>query len=190
MKNYLKLSMVTMFFVSTLFLATSLAGASEQRSAHWGGSGGTRLFNFDCGPSGVMIGLVAKWGAWLDQLGIMCRRVGSDGTLGSVFTIGPTGGSGGTTSVTKRCSDGEVIRGFGSYTGSYVNQLFFTCQKWNPSKKQREGNSTIHSVGKWGYGVSENSFGCQGNNYVVKKIYGKSGIYIDRVQIICREWNK
>lgn len=172
-------------------LAAASKSTTEQRSAYWGGSGGTRNFNMDCGSGGAMVGLVAKWGSWLDQLGVMCRKINSDGRLGSYYTRGPYGGSGGAISVTKQCSSDSVIYGFGARTGAYVNKLTFQCQKWNPGRKRREGGLTSHEeVGTTGILASGNSFGCQGGSSIVKAIRGRSGIYIDRVQVVCDAWNK
>jgi hypothetical protein len=191
MKEFARVLSISVVVFILLVSSAYVVTAAEQRSAHWGGGGGTRNFNMDCGSGGAMVGLVAKWGSWLDQLGVMCRKINSSGTLGSYYTRGPYGGKGGKTSATKRCPSDSVINGFGAYTGAYVNLLTFQCQKWDPIRKRRVGDRTgFKEVGTYDVFASSNTFGCQGSGFIVKAIRGRSGIYIDRVQIVCDAWNR
>lgn len=177
--------------VACLAFTAGEVGAAEQRSPRWGGSGGTRSYNMDCGSGGVLVGVTGKSGTWIDQMGVMCRRIASDGSLGGYFTRGPYGGSGGTSSGTHRCDGGNVVRGISGLAGSYVHQLHIFCEKWNPARKRREGGTTkVPVFGKWGAFLSENKFFCSGSSAVVKALRGRYGGYIDSVQVVCDTWNR
>jgi hypothetical protein len=67
----------------------TVAQAQEYKGPIWGGSGGTWSYNLDCASTGVMIGVYGKTGAWIDQIGIICHKVNSDGTLGDKYTVDP-----------------------------------------------------------------------------------------------------
>src|ERR1051325_5645260 len=61
-----------------------------------GGSGGT-AFSRDCGSGRVLSGVRYRSGMVIDAIGLLCRPVLSDGTLGPESTVGTlVGGAGGT----------------------------------------------------------------------------------------------
>ena len=76
----------------------------------FGGLGGT-AFTRDCGKGYVLTGLRWRSGAVVDAIGIMCRPVKSDGTLGPETTIGTLAGGGGGSSGAASCGEGRALRG-------------------------------------------------------------------------------
>ena len=82
----------------------------EQLLPVYGGSGGT-AFSRSCGAGKVLTGLRSRGGVLLDAVGILCRPVLADGTLGSETVIGTLAGGGGGTSGVQSCDRGTVLSG-------------------------------------------------------------------------------
>jgi hypothetical protein len=164
--------------------------AQEFKSPIWGGSGGTSSYNLDCGSSGVMVGIYGKTGLWIDQLGIICRAVKADGTLGSSFTRGPSGGSGGT-SGTAQCESGKVVGHFYVHAGSYINMASVGCYPWLPNTRRPDYSKNYYgqAIGSTNYLLSEASTRCPVEK-VGKALRGKYGIYIDSLQFVCDAYNQ
>lgn len=163
------------------------AQAQEFKSPIWGGSGGTSSYNLDCGSSGVMVGFYGKTGMWVDQIGVTCQVVNSDGTLGATYTRGPVGGSGGTTA-SARCTSGMVVGQLLGIGGSYINSVYFQCAIWMPGTRRLNWSGTIQSKAL-GTEVGTGSVRCPPEK-VGKAIRGKSGGYIDSLQFVCDDYNK
>lgn len=190
----------TMIIPSRVLLLTLVAAstaarssdAQEFKSAVWGGAGGSSSYNLDCGSSGVMTGVYGKTGTWIDQLGITCRTVKSDGTLGDTYTRGPVGGAGGT-SLTRGCPAGWVIGRVESYSGSYINRVSLWCFAWSASSRRLD-----YAVPKYigvlgGIAMPGTAFNeavtCPAEK-LAKAFRGKSGSYIDSLQFVCDNWDK
>ena len=188
------LSLYTMRQLSSLASTTN----TEFKTPLFGGSGGTRSYNLDCGSGAVLVGGIYKSGSWLDALGIICQRVNSTtGALGSEFTRGPVGGTGGTARI-KRCNQGNVITNLRAYSGRFVDGLLVSCGQWVPSAKtaraasgrcgtsadqcMRIGTSTAFSK------ISD-VFKCP-SGLVGKAFRGKYGSYVDSTRFVCDYWNK
>ena len=124
-------------------LLNSVASAAEWSTPTFGGSGGNRSYNLDCGRGGVMIGLMYKSGSWIDQIGVVCRKVDSrSGRLGEEFTRGPKGGAGGLPKFSK-CRPGGVIGSVqDAQWGNFLNHLVLGCYNWDASRK-RPGSKQI-----------------------------------------------
>ena len=104
-------------------------------SPSFGGGGGNKRYNLDCGKRSVMVGAIYKVGSWFDALGIICQRVNpKTGALGDEFTRGPAGGTGGKARI-KRCKQGEVAQGILANSRRFVNRLVAFCSKWVPARK-------------------------------------------------------
>jgi hypothetical protein len=193
--------------LETFLASQRRARATEFASPLLGGSGGTRNYNLDCGPSGVMIGVTYKSGSWLDALGLICQRVNRDGSLGDQYTRRAVGGSGGTSRI-RRCVDGRVVGGIKVMSGSFVNRLTFYCVPWIASTKRPENftlddpnvqrgkecrRNSCFPIGVLGlppFGSTRSGvFLCPGSK-VGKALRGKYGTYIDSVSFVCDHWNK
>jgi hypothetical protein len=175
-----------------------VAEAQEYKGPIWGGSGGTASYDLDCGSTGVMVGLYGKVGQWVDQIGVTCQTVNPDGTLGSSYTRGPRGGSGGT-GTSRRCTAGSVIGELQASTGSFIDQIRVKCFVWSASNRRPEygGNdylSDFGQVGVQGYWITSpihanDAVACPSDK-VGKAIRGKHGTYIDSLQFVCDAYNK
>ena len=188
------LSLLTLRRLQTLARTTN----TEFSTPRFGGGGGNRSYNLDCGSGSVMVGGIYKAGSWLDALGIICQQVNSStGALGREFTRGPVGGSGGIARI-GRCHRGNVVQGVRGRTGQFVNSIGLRCSRWDASKKApvfsedapcREGSDRCTRVGSSSGGDFSDSFYCPPGQ-VGKAFRGKHGIYIDSTRFVCDYWNK
>ena len=170
--------------------------AQEYKGPMWGGSGGTSSYNLDCGSTGVMVGLYGKTGLWIDQIGITCQKINPDGTLGSEYTRGPVGGTGGI-GKNARCTEGKAIRAMLSFTGSFVDKLMPTCCPWSATTRRVNGGTGMCfriEIGDWGgvgvFTLVQNDTITCPPDKVGKALRGKYGSYIDSLQFVCDEYNK
>lgn len=182
--------------LSLLLLTTARQlGAQEYKGPLWGGTGGTRSYNLDCGSTGVMVGLYGKDGTWVDQIAVRCRTVNSDGSLGSYYSKGPTGGSGGA-GANAECPSGSVVGVMAATSGSFINDVSVQCYAWIASTRRFDHHQY---KGIYGIGdpVSPVSFGAVSNavvscpeELVGKAIRGRSGSYVDSLQFVCDAYNR
>ena len=90
------LSLLTIRRLQALAAARKSTPPTEFSTPLFGGSGGTRSYNLDCGNQSVLVGAIGNSGSWIDAIGIICQQVNAQtGALGNEFTRGPVGGSGG-----------------------------------------------------------------------------------------------
>jgi len=172
-----------------LLVAGPLQG-QEFKGPIWGGSGGTSSYNLDCGSTGIITGIYGKSGFWIDQVGIICRTVNADGNLGSTYTKGPAGGSGGTAS-TVQCPSGRILGGLRGAAGSYMEQLDLGCFPWSASTK-RADYTVSWQMTRFGNLMAVQlltKVQCP-DEKVGKALRGKSGSYIDSMQFVCDAYNK
>lgn len=152
-----------------------------------GGSGGTS-YSRSCGSTGVLIGLQAKWGSWIDQLTPVCQKYSSSGTLGQVFTLSRIGGTGGSNIREARCPSGSVVVGLGVLWGSYIDDVEIFCATWNAASRTRsaEVSSRVKTVGRL---AVQTKLNCP-EGHVAKGLTGKAGSYVDSLSLVCNLWNK
>ena len=169
---------------------------TEFSTLAFGGSGGNRRYNLDCGNNAALVGAMHKSGMWLDGIGIICQRVNSrTGVLEDDFTRGPVGGQGGRAKLA-RCGQGRVVQGIKVRSGQYINRISIRCSRWEPSRKApivgRFCNPNSPACLDFGGTMSapeSDLFLCpQGK--VGKALRGKHGSYIDSMKFVCDFWNK
>lgn len=167
----------------------------EWSSLFFGGGGGVRNFNLDCGSTGIMTGALARWGSWMHELTILCRRVNTTtGQLGSEFSVGPTvGTAGGQSQPAIRCPDGLVVAGIQTIRyGSFVHNMLFACAPWNPRDKKVDetGPNRLLWLGPAVTGgVDSSAYSCPSGK-VGKAFRGRSGDFIDKIRFVCDSWNQ
>lgn len=174
-------------------LTATGAGAAEFSGPLWGGSGGRTAYSLDCGSGGVLVGFYGKSGRWLDQVGTICRTINASGTLGSTFTRGPVGGTGGKVLEPHDCPTGYVVGAVGAYTlwditGTYIEGVTFYCHKWDAStRRRRPGDNPKTLVGGL---IPNNPIATCPSDKVGKALKGKHGIYIDSTRFVCDAYNQ
>jgi len=119
----------------------SVATAAEWSTPTFGGSGGTRSYNLDCGRGGVLVGLTFKSGSWIDEIGVVCRKVSSStGRLGEEFTRGPVGGAGGNPRISKCVSGGVIGSVHWTFNGGTLSIMWsWDAMNGMPHENAREG---------------------------------------------------
>lgn len=175
----------------------SPASATEFTTPSFGGSGGVRSYNLDCGRGSVMVGLINKSGSWIDAIGIICRKVNArTGQLGEEFTRGPVGGVGGTARIEK-CPSGAVMNTVVASSGQFVNHLGHVCYTWDAGRKRpngkfrdRNGNGAFVRAGTpCTFCSRSDTFICP-TGKAAKALRGRYGGYIDSLRFVCDGWDQ
>ncbi|MGB0910067.1 MAG: hypothetical protein ACPGYT_06865 [Nitrospirales bacterium] len=187
--------------LKTLMAAQREARRTEFVSPMYGGSGGKRSFNLDCGSRGVIVGILGKAGTWVDALGVICQRINSNGQLGTEFTSKTVGGKGGKVKF-RRCPEGQVMGSGSARAGSFIEMISMGCFNWDPANKQRRGRAADAVFLGPRKGLFDDSTFISSNPdardsrticpraKVGKALRGKYGTYIDSLRIVCDEWNR
>ena len=189
------LSLLTIQRLRTLSSTSQSTVPTEFSTPLFGGAGGNRSYNLDCGNQSVLVGVIYKSGLWLDAIGIICQQVNSQtGALGNEFSRGPVGGSGGIAKFA-RCNNGQVVQGFEARSGQFVHGGALLCSPWNQTAKAPQysecfagcPSGRFQSFGSGG--DPSDIFFCPSGK-VGKAFRGKHGIYIDSLQFVCDFWDK
>jgi hypothetical protein len=160
--------------------ALSVTGNTQLLPAH-GGTGGyaTRT---EC-PSGyAAVGIHGRSWSYIDRLGLVCRYLNADGSLGATYYAGAAGGFGGA-DFQIWCPDGQVVVGFQGRSASYVDQLGLYCSTPSAWKSFNASPPYTTSVtgGSGGFYFAETC----AKPYVVTSLNLRVGHYVDQEQTVC-----
>ena len=148
-----------------------------------GGNGYTR----SCGAGRVLAGLFFRAGSLVDGVGVICRPVLPDGSLGPASTRGALAGNGGGTSGSRTCAAGRAVVRAGIRHGSYINSLLLFCRRWDAATRTVTGLEFAQD----GIGVPEggrNDFqGCESARQPANGIRGRAANLVDAIGFICDE---
>jgi hypothetical protein len=156
----------------------------EQRLPIWGGSGGT-AFSRSCGSGRVLTGLRYRKGLYLDAVGLLCRPVNADGSLGSETTVGLLAGGGGGSPGVTSCANGYVVGAATISYGDLVVGLRIHCYTW--VKGTRSMGTFFTIVGISGSGSSSAVEKCEAVSQPVVAMRGRAGLVVDAVGFTCNE---
>lgn len=199
--NIVMVGLFAMILLCGVHMSHTMAIAEEWSTPTFGGPGGTKAYNLDCGRMGVMVGLTFKSGSWIDEMGVVCRKVSSsNGRLGEEYTRGPVGGVGGDPKISKCMSGGVIGSVIDAQWGQFVNHLVLGCYEWDASRK-RPGriqkiapSIDIQVLVKAG---SKCGLLCNFSGRIVcpsgkagKALRGKYGSYIDSTRFVCDAWDQ
>jgi hypothetical protein len=145
-----------------------------------GGGGGSHLLACDTGD--VVVGIYGRAGLHVDQIGLTCADRYSDGSLGSTYSRGPYGGTGGS-SFSRTCPSDAVAVGLHGRSGQYLDQVGLQCA--SVSSWPRYGTVTTTTTAAGGSGGSAFDDRCV-RGYALTQIDVRSGDYVDAVQGMCR----
>jgi hypothetical protein len=184
-------TLATLAALSLLALGASDALSQDlppQNLPILGGTGGT-AFSLDCGSGHVLSGLRYRNGLVIDAIGLLCRPVLANGSLGPESTVGSiVGGSGGTTNVVS-CPSGMVLVALRVRYGSYVSYMIITCRTWNSTT--RTYASTGGSVNSLGSVLTPSSAtvdeACESSHQPGAGIRGRSASFVDAIGLVCDE---
>ena len=181
-KHSMLLALSWATFSMTPVWATDLP---PQRGPIYGGSSGTS-FSRNCAPGQVVSGFRYRTGWWVDSIGLLCRPVNADGTLGSETSVGAMAGGGGGTSGSTSCPAGSVVAQARFMYGNFVNGLHFHCRTWSATTRTFGTERVQLGFGKT---ISDpyTRTDCENTKQPVHGIAGRYGWYVDALGIVCDE---
>jgi hypothetical protein len=152
----------------------------------YGGSGGS-AFTRSCGAGRVLTGLRFRAGLSLDAIGLLCRNVNADGSLGTESAIGTLAGGGGGTAGSASCPAGTVGVGGKVYYGTYVDGLILYCRTWNKSTRSVASvNGGQANAGRFTLNTSKSSI-CELSTQPVVALRGREAGLVDAIGLTCDE---
>jgi hypothetical protein len=165
-------------------LIASSADAAGSLSPVLGGSGGD-AFVTSCSDDEVMVGVRVRSDAWLDSIAPRCVRVTDAGVWqGPVRTLAVAGGNGGYPA-TRDCPRNYAVSGFSGRGSAFVNRLRLECRPLVSRSAFRRDSAPRQTalVGGRG-GEAFDPFHCPGT-LPVTGMHGRSGGYVDQLQLFC-----
>jgi hypothetical protein len=178
-------SFIALCLVPSTMATRRLADLPPQALPIYGGGGGSS-FTRNCGTDRVMTGFQFRQGLVIDALGLLCRPVSANGTLGAQSAGSMAGGTGGTFG-TRSCPAGTVVAGGVVEYGSVIETVRIYCRDWKPATRSFGTTETLVSV------VGNNSTlpigrtRCENATQPVITIRGRAGMVIDAVGFTCDE---
>lgn len=150
-----------------------------------GFSPGGTPFTRECPDGHVLTGVRYRRGLVLDGLGIRCRPVRPDGTLGPEISAGlMTGGNGGSAG-TASCPANTVIASQeGDITGLTLGAARLGCHAWVPGSRSWKGSQTRVLVVKPGSGTPRKNT-CAKGSEPATGIRGRHGGIVDAFGLRC-----
>jgi hypothetical protein len=151
----------------------------------YGGGGGTS-FARNCGDNRVMTGFQFRHGLVIDAIGLLCRPVQTNGTLGAESAGSLAGGTGGSFGM-RSCPAGSVVAGGVVEYGSVVETVRINCREWKAATRSFGTTEVVVSL------VGNNSTlpigrsKCANAVQPVVSIRGRAGLVIDAVGFTCDE---
>ena len=158
----------------------------EQLLPIYGGAGGTS-FSRSCGAGKVLSGLRSRGGVLLDAVGLLCRPVLADGTLGPESSVGTLAGGGGGTSGVSSCRLNAAMWGVFIHHGTYVNRIAIRCKTWDAAGRKMTGNALdeVSTMGTFtGNSSSEN---CEAATQPMRGFRGRAAGLVDAIGFNCNE---
>ena len=158
----------------------------EQLLPVYGGSGGT-AFSRSCGAGKVLSGLRSRGGVLLDAVGLLCKPILANGSLGPETTVGTLAGGGGGTSGTVSCAASDVMTSVRIYHGAYVNAVAIVCRKWDAAGRKVTGDEDGRENTMGTRTGTSNAEGCGAVTQPMRGIRGRSAGLVDAVGFTCNE---
>lgn len=155
-----------------------------------GGTGGT-AFTRSCPAGSVLTGIRARVGLAIDAIGLKCRPVQANGSLGGETDVGslagnPTGGTG----TSGSCAQGSVIaQQLATGIILTIGYLKLTCFQWSASARTFGSQTgTISVITPAGYPISNiGSDKCFRSTQPAHAIRGRAGALVDAFGLVCNE---
>lgn len=165
----------------------AVASLPAQRSPVFGGAGGVS-FSLSCGAGNVLTGLRARADAFVFALGITCRAVLSDGTLGPENVVGEMAGGTSGAPVAAGCGAGQVLSGAEVRAVTYVQSIALHCSAWDSAKRRVSSRETqMIQIGQPAAGTAQHRTRCEFDAQPMNGIWGRAQSLVDAVGFICDE---
>jgi hypothetical protein len=163
------------------------SGLPAQRSPTFGGAGG-ESFSLSCGAGSVLTGLRARADAFVYAVGITCRSVLSNGSLGPENAVGEMAGGTSGAPVAAGCGAGQVLSGAEVRAATYVQSIALHCSAWDSAKRRVRGRETrTIQIGQPVAGTSQHRTRCEFDAQPMSGIWGRAQSLVDAVGFICDE---
>ena len=155
-----------------------------------GATNGLNGFRDVCRPGSYLVGLRARTGKWMDKVGIVCKKLNADGSMGPRDVgYGSHGGNGGA-EIENVCSDGKLIKGmyfFLAANKGLVTAIVFSCSSasntgpglYDPSNPISFGNRDMNNDS----GKSRDQFCPDGEAAI--GLAGSFSTYVNAIGLIC-----
>lgn len=134
-----------------------------------------------CPANSVAVGIQGTLNAYLNSIGLLCRTLNANGTLGASSST-PVAGNQWGTGFSLQCPDGMAIVGFPGHTGWYVDSLGLYCAAPNAWMSSATVQSTVAEAGS----PYSNPFSdvCP-QQQVVTQLAVRNGDVLDQEQALC-----
>jgi hypothetical protein len=163
------------------------ANLPAQRSPIFGGAGGVS-FSLSCGAGSVLTGLRGRADTFVFALGITCRTVLADGSLGPENVVGEIAGGTSGAPIAAGCSTGQVLAGAEVRAVTYVQSIALHCGAWDSAKRRvtsRERQTIL--IGHPAAGTAQHRTRCEFDTQPMTGIWGRAQSLVDAVGFICDE---
>jgi hypothetical protein len=182
--------MRTRLFLPTLALvAFAASDLPPQNLPILGGSGGT-AFSRDCGAGHVLSGVRYRSGMVIDALGLQCRPVLGDGSLGPESAVGALAGGGGGTIAVASCPAGRVVTGLRVRFGSYVSYVIVSCRAWSGGTRTYAASGPVSAVSLGSVltpSAATTDQACESSRQPAAGLRGRAATFVDAVGLVCDE---
>lgn len=163
------------------------------------GSDGGTSFTRQCPAGQVLTGIRARAGAVIDALGVKCRPVNANGTLGTESDAGTLAGGNGGSAGSGSCPAGSVVAGQAGVKGIPVGIASFDlrCRRWDAATRRYAGSvvAIIHVIGGTTAAVVVNALpgvespfaDCPRQQQAAVLLRGRSSAIVDAAALTCNE---
>lgn len=146
-----------------------------------GGTGGAASSK-ECPANYVAVGIHGSAGDIVVSLGLVCRYLNNDGTLGAWYYTSATTGAYAVTPFDIQCPNGQVVVGVHGRSATFLDALGLSCATpYNWMTNSGVESTTVTAGGTGGYAFSDI---CP-SQYVVRKLNLRSWDLIDQEQAVC-----
>ena len=158
-----------------------------------GGPGGTSFAQV-CPTGHVLTGIRARRSATLDAIGVRCRPVLSNGTLGPEVDAGPVWGGPGGRAFAPSCSPSHVIaEQVARFDGTHLSAVRYHCFRWDAATRRWDAASgrraAIVVVAPGAVpgpsSTNDTSTPCPTTARPADGVRGRSGMLVDAIGIRC-----
>lgn len=162
------------------------------------GTDGGTSFTRQCPAGQVLTGIRARAGVVIEALGISCRPINANGTLGTESSVGTMAGGAGGTDRSGSCPSGSVVSGQAGVKAvpAGVASFDLRCRRWDATTRRFTGGivAVIHVVAGTGSrgvavdaspGVNVPTFDCLRQQQPAVLLRGRAGAIVDAAGLTC-----
>lgn len=157
-----------------------------------GGPGGTSFAQV-CPTGHVLTGIRARRSATLDAIGVRCRPVQSNGTLGPEVDAGPVWGGPGGRAFAASCGSSNVIaEQVARFDGTQLSALRYHCFRWDAATRRWDASGRRTAIivvasmaAPAASSTNDTSTPCPATARPADGVRGRSGMVVDAIGIRC-----